>query len=116
MTYRKTTLRKLPPVTRRYAKLLGELGSVLRKGKNLVEELSKIEFESQALAHAKEPDKWDTIFRLTREDVIECAVEMNIPKEAITDDILPLIRKGIDSGLECWSDVVKEAINMALKS
>jgi len=38
MPYRKTTLRRMPPVTRRYAKLLGELDSVLRKGKNLVEE------------------------------------------------------------------------------
>ena len=53
MPYRKATLRKMPPVTRKYAKLLGELESVLRKGKNLVPELSRIEFESQALAHAK---------------------------------------------------------------
>jgi len=44
----------MPPVTRKYARLLGELESVLRKGKNLVPELSRIEFESQALAHAKE--------------------------------------------------------------
>ena len=114
MTYRKTTLRRLPPVTRRYAKLLGELGSVLRKGKNLVEELSRVEFESQALAHAKEPEK--VIFVLTKEDVVECAAEMGIPEAAITGDILQLVRKGVDSGLECWSDVVKEAINMALKS
>ncbi|GAI34584.1 unnamed protein product [marine sediment metagenome] len=54
MPYRKSTLRKMPPVTRKYAKLLGDLESVLRKGKNLVSELSRIEFESQALAHAKE--------------------------------------------------------------
>ena len=54
MAFRKATLRKMPPVTRKYARLLGELESVLRKGKNLVAELSRIEFESQALAHAKE--------------------------------------------------------------
>jgi len=58
----------------------------------------------------------DTIFVLTREDVIECAREMNIPEEAITDDVLYQVRKGVDFGLECWSEVVKEAINMALKS
>jgi len=52
--YRKSTLRKMPPVTRKYAKLLGDLESVLRKGKNLVSELSRIEFESQALAQARE--------------------------------------------------------------
>ena len=58
----------------------------------------------------------DTIFILTREDVIECAREMDIPAEAITDDVLAQVKKGVEWGLECWSEVVKEAINMALKS
>ena len=58
----------------------------------------------------------DTIFVLTREDVIECAREMGIPEQVITDDILCQVRKMVDSGLECWSEVVKEAIDMALKS
>ena len=47
----------------------------------------------------------DTIFVLTREDVIECAREMNIPEEAITDDVLRMVKKGVDNGLECWSMV-----------
>ncbi|KSV17232.1 hypothetical protein DA01_07410 [Dehalococcoides mccartyi] len=58
----------------------------------------------------------EVIFQLTREDVIECAREMGIPDEAITDDVLAQVKKGVDWGLECWSMVVKEAINMALKS
>ena len=58
----------------------------------------------------------DTIFILTREDVMECAREMGIPAEAITDDVLAQVKKGVEWGLECWSEVVKEAINMALKS
>ena len=58
----------------------------------------------------------DTIFILTREDVMECAREMDIPAEAITDDVLAQVKKGVEWGLECWSEVVKEAINMALKS
>ena len=37
------------------------------------------------------------------------------PEEAITDDILAQVKKGVEWGLECWSEVVKEAINMALK-
>ena len=41
---------------------------------------------------------------------------MGIPEEAITDDILRQVRKGVDNGLECWSIVMKEAINFALKS
>ena len=58
----------------------------------------------------------DTIFVLSKEDVIDCAKEMGISKEAITDDILAQVKKGVEWGLECWSEVMKEAINMALKS
>jgi hypothetical protein len=72
--------------------------------------LIKIERRVPALA-----DK-ETIFVLVKEDVIECAREMGIPEEAITDDVLHQVRKGVEWGLECWSEVVKEAINMALKS
>lgn len=58
----------------------------------------------------------DTIFILTREDVIECARMKGIPEEAITDDVLRMVRKGVDSGLECWSEVVTAALDFALKS
>jgi len=54
MPYRKTTLRRMSPVTRKYARLLGELESVLRKGKNMVEEIQRLELDSRALAHARE--------------------------------------------------------------
>jgi len=57
----------------------------------------------------------NTIFILTRDDVILCARQMGIPDEAITDDVLSQVKKGVEWGLECWSDVMKEAINMALK-
>ena len=53
MPYRRSTLRRMSPVTRKYAKLLNELESVLRKGKNLVEEIQRLELDSRALAHAK---------------------------------------------------------------
>jgi len=56
----------------------------------------------------------DVIFVLTREDVIECAREMGIP-EAISDDVLAQVKKGVEWGLECWSDVVKEAIRIAIE-
>ena len=59
MPYRKATLRRMPPETRRYAKLLNDLESVLRRGKNLVETISRLELESRALAHAKEKAKED---------------------------------------------------------
>jgi len=58
----------------------------------------------------------DTIFILTREDVMECARQKGIPDEAITDDILRQVRKMVDSGLGCWSEVVMIALDEALKS
>jgi hypothetical protein len=62
----------------------------------------------------------DVIFVLSKEDVLMCADEIGIPREQITDDVLALVKKGVEWGLECWSDVtkvaIKEAINMALKS
>jgi hypothetical protein len=67
-----------------------------------------------ATATMPEPD--EVVFTLTREDVIECAKEMGIPPEAITDDVFQQVKKGVEWGLECWSEVMKEAINFALKS
>ena len=58
----------------------------------------------------------EVVFVLTMEDVIECAEEMSIPKEAMTDDIFYQVKKGVEFGLECWSEVVKTALAEALKS
>jgi len=55
------------------------------------------------------------VFRITKEDVIGCAKQMGIPEEAITDDVLEGVKKGVEFGLECWAEVVQEAINIALK-
>lgn len=56
----------------------------------------------------------DVVFVLTREDVIECAKELDIPEEAITDEVLEEIKKGVDWGMEFWSEVVKNAIQVAV--
>ena len=58
----------------------------------------------------------NTIFILTREDVIGVAKEMGIPEKAITDDVLYQVKKGVEFGLECWTEVVKTALDEALKS
>jgi len=57
----------------------------------------------------------EVVFILTREDVLLRAKEMGIPADEITDDIFYQVKKGVEWGLECWSEVMKEAINMALK-
>ena len=58
----------------------------------------------------------DTIFILSKEDVIGEAKEMGIPEEAITNDVLYQVKKGVEWGLECWTEVVKTALDEALKS
>lgn len=58
----------------------------------------------------------DVVFILTKADVIGCAQEMSISEEAITDDVLRQVKKGVEWGLESWSQVMKEAIATALKS
>jgi len=57
----------------------------------------------------------EVVFLLTMEDVVTCAEEMSIPKEAITDDIFYKVRKGVESAWEGWPEVVKAAISYALK-
>ena len=54
MALRKKTLRKMSPTTRKVARLIGELGSVEQRLKNLLPEIKNIEFESQALQNAKQ--------------------------------------------------------------
>jgi len=56
------------------------------------------------------------VFILTRADVIGCARQMGIPEEAITDEVLEQVKKGMEWGLECWHEVMCDAINFALKS
>ena len=58
----------------------------------------------------------DTVFVLTRKDVIECARELGIPDQAITDDVLEGVVQGMKLDGRWWRDVVKDAINFALKS
>ena len=71
---------------------------------------------SRAGREVKETETDNVIFILTKEDVMECAREMGIPAETITQDVLASVKKGVEWGLECWSEVMKEAIDMALKN
>jgi len=50
MSYRKKTLRNLPPNTREFAKLLNELQSVERRLKNLMEKTEQDEMMARAEA------------------------------------------------------------------
>lgn len=50
MAYRKSTLRRMLPVTRKLARLRGEVASIDRRLKRIIEEeVARIELDSQAL-------------------------------------------------------------------
>jgi hypothetical protein len=57
MPYSSKTLRKFPPITRKYAKLVGELQLLTRRAKNLVEDIWMIERDSQALYKIHQPEE-----------------------------------------------------------
>ncbi len=71
--------------------------------------------KSRCLPSGEEDEEEKSIFILTREDVILTAREMGIPEEKITDDVLYHIKKGVEFGLECWSDIMKVAIDEAIR-
>jgi len=61
MAYRKRTLRSMSPTTRKFARLVGELGSTYRRLKNLVPEIREIEKKSGIV----EQKTSDVVERLT---------------------------------------------------
>ena len=61
-------------------------------------------------------DNAEVVFILTREDVLSCAQELDIPEQAITDDVLRQVKKGVEFGREFWSEVVKNALTEAVKA
>lgn len=49
MPFRSRTLRRFPPVTRKYAKLTNDLELIVRRAKAMVEDMQHLEIDSQAL-------------------------------------------------------------------
>lgn len=67
------------------------------------------------------PKKNTVIFQLSRLDVIECIRELDLPylcdvESTVTDEFLEDVKKGLEFGLECWSDVMKVAVLEALEN
>lgn len=49
MAYRKKTIRRMSPTTRKVARLIGELDSVARRFKNLIPDIQRLELSDEAL-------------------------------------------------------------------
>lgn len=47
--YRKATLRRLPPTTRRYARTINDLQGIVKRLQNLAEDIARLEVDSLAL-------------------------------------------------------------------
>jgi len=54
--YKKKTIRHMQRVTRRYARILNDLDGVLRRLRNLTEEVARLELDSTALLTATRQD------------------------------------------------------------
>ena len=113
--YRKKTLRHMQPVTRRYARILNDLDGVLRKLRNLTEEVGRIELDSRALYNRHEHEMpRPPLFAITLEDVLDVAIE-KFSTDILTDDQIDAVKKGLQFGLECWGEVVAAALEEVLR-
>ncbi len=54
--YKKKTIRRMLPTTRRYARIINELDSITRRLKNLTEDIARQESDSRALLTATRQD------------------------------------------------------------
>ena len=54
--YKKKTLRHMQPITRRYARVINDLDGVLRRLKNLTQDIARLELDSTALLNATRQD------------------------------------------------------------
>jgi len=57
----------------------------------------------------------DLTFVLTKKDIIACAREMEIPEDAITDEVLYHVSQGVKAALQNCTEVVQAAIRYALE-
>lgn len=57
MGYRRKTLRRMPTTTRKLARLITEMESVIKRAKNLMPEIESLEHDSIALYRVKQAEK-----------------------------------------------------------
>ena len=52
---------------------------------------------------------------LTRDDVLECANELGMSEEQISEDVLKLVKKKVRQDLRGWHEIVKGMVKEAIK-
>lgn len=99
MTYRTKTLRNLPPITRKFARMVNELESVERRLKNMTGEIARLESDSKALFAQRTKtatELGDLVMRLSLElqlttgkPLIECTTSvLESARETIEEAVL----------------------------
>lgn len=117
--YKKKTLRHMPPVTRRYARILNDLDSVTRRLKNLRNDIARLELDSRALFKKQEYEarivrSTHPIFSISEDDVLDVARE-KFGRDGLTEEQIRGVKKGVEFGLECWWEVVAAALEEVLR-
>ena len=57
----------------------------------------------------------DIIFILTKNDVLACASELEIPGEQVTDSVIKLVKRRVNSAFGKWPKLVKDALRVAVE-
>ncbi len=52
----------------------------------------------------------NTIFILTRDEILACASELGIPNSGITSEVMAVVRQKIRARFSDWPDIVKDAL------
>jgi len=86
----------------------GEARAVLERGEGLCGECMAELLSEGAYSIEQRP-----VFAINREDVQALAKE--ITGRELTEEELRRVKNGIEFGLECWEDVVRTAIESAIK-
>jgi len=55
------------------------------------------------------------IFMVTKDDILNCADELGMSKEQVTDDMIDLVRQRVREGLRNRREVVKNIVKEAIK-
>ena len=81
--YKKKTLRQLPPITRRYARILNDLDSVIRRLKNLTEVIDSLEFDSRALHKRQEYESNRSLDHINLDEFMQDQIDeyFNLPED-----------------------------------
>jgi len=58
-------------------------------------------------------NRQDIIFIITKDDILSCAREINIPEEQVADETIELVKDKINREFGRWPEIVKEVLTQA---